>query len=199
MFRLSPLPLAAACVVLLSVAAPLRAQEAAPATEAPALEAAPAETTPETAAEEVEEALEEAVEETPLLEADEESRELAARYLGLPAIQEMNDQLYGGNALDSMLSMQEGLPQEVRAAMSRILREEFAKLRPGLEAAMVETAAQTFTKEELEALIAFYETPEGASVARKTAPFSQRVFANFGEGMEEFQQTVVRRLMEELK
>lgn len=170
-----PRLLTAACVLLFA-AAPLRAQEAAAPPEA------------------VEEALEEEAS-----QATPETLALAERYLTLPAIQQMNDQLYGGNVLDSMMAMQEGLPDEVRSAMAKILREEFAKMRPALEEVMIETAAETYSAAELEALIAFYESPEGASVAVKTGPFTQKVFVNFSDGLADFQQAVVKRLTEELK
>ncbi len=181
---------------LFAFAAPLQAQEAAAPLEA-AEEAAPAEAAQTEAAPTETEA--EAVAEEAPLEATEESLALAERYLTLPAIKRMNDQLYGGNVLDSMLGMQTDLPEEVKATMARILKEEFARIRPDLDAVMIRTAAETFTIPELEAMIAFYETPEGESVAAKTAPFATKTFENFSEGLAEFQQTVVKRLMEELK
>ncbi|WP_018631703.1 DUF2059 domain-containing protein [Neomegalonema perideroedes] len=182
------------------VAAPLKAEEpaAAPKTEeaaplAEGEEAATSEAVEEAAAEEAEEAAEEAAS-----EATEETRELAARYLSLPAIQKMNDDLYGGNVIDSMMAMQDSLPEEIRKQLATILSEEFAKIRPGMEEAMIESAAATYSAEELQAMIAFYESPEGASMAVKTAPFTQKTFEIFGPQMEEFQKAVVTRLMAEM-
>ncbi len=183
------------------VAAPLKAEEpaAAPKTEeaaplAEGEEAATSEAVEEAAAEEAE--AEEAAEAAS--EATEETRELAARYLSLPAIQKMNDDLYGGNVIDSMMAMQDSLPEEIRKQLATILSEEFAKIRPGMEEAMIESAAATYSAEELQAMIAFYESPEGASVAVKTAPFTQKTFEIFGPQMEEFQKAVVTRLMAEM-
>ena len=183
------------------VAAPLKAEEpaAAPKTEeaaplAEGEEAATSEAVEEAAAEEAE--AEEAAEAAS--EATEETRELAARYLRLPAIQKMNDDLYGGNVIDSMMAMQDSLPEEIRKQLATILSEEFAKIRPGMEEAMIESAAATYSAEELQAMSAFYESPEGASVAVKTAPFTQKTFEIFGPQMEEFQKAVVTRLMAEM-
>ncbi|MDD2868802.1 hypothetical protein [Neomegalonema sp.] len=178
-------------------AGPLRAEEpaAAPRVEAGAAEkAAPEAAEAEAATPEAAEAEEAA----PASEATEENRALAARYLRLPAIQKMNDDLYGGNVIDSMMAMQDTLPEEIRAQLVSILTEEFAKIRPGMEEAMIESAALTYSPAELQAMIDFYESPEGAGVAAKTAPFTQKTFEIFGPQMEEFQQAVVARLMAEM-
>lgn len=194
-----------AAALLAFATAPARAQEATtPVEDAAAAEGAAAEESAAEGAEAEETATEDAeAEEAPAEAAategaDAETRELAERYLSMPAIQKMNDDLYGGNMLDSMMGMQDAMPEEVRATMAKILTEEFAKIRPGLEAAMIESAAAIFTADELRAMIAFYDSPEGASVAAKTMPFTQKTFEVFGPQMEEFQRAIVQRLMKEV-
>lgn len=189
----NPLRLAALAVALSAFAgltgfaAPLAAQEAPVKVEAaPETEAAPE--AKETAKAEAKD------------EAAAEKLALAERYLTMPAIQKMNDDIYGGSVIDAMMAAQgDSLPQEAQEKLGTILREEFAKMRPGLEKSMIEAASEIFTVEELEAMIAFYETPEGASVAAKTAPFMQKTMIIAEPLVEEFQSALVQRLMTEMK
>ena len=200
----NPLRLAALAVALSAFAgftgfaAPLAAQEAPVKAEA-APEAA-AEPQAEAEAEAKEEPVEAAAADAPKDEAAAEKLALAERYLTMPAIQKMNDDIYGGSVIDAMMAAQgDSLPKEAQEKLGTILREEFAKMRPGLEKSMIEAASEIFTVEELEAMIAFYDTPEGASVAAKTAPFMQKTMVIAEPLVEEFQSALVQRLMTEMK
>jgi len=63
---------------------------------------------------------------------------------------------------------------------------------------MVAAAVDTFSLEEILALEAFYNTPEGASVMSKMQPFMANTFEMIGPQMQEAQMRIGQRVMIEL-
>lgn len=100
-------------------------------------------------------------------------RAAAERYVAGPGVQRTLDANLSPELVAAALRAQLGdrLDEEERAAIAAIVAEEMAAIRPALEAAMAEAAAETFTLAEIEALAAFHETEEGASILSKTSAF----------------------------
>jgi hypothetical protein len=90
------------------------------------------------------------------------------------------------------------LTEEQLRGVATISAEELATLRPDLEAAMVEAAIGTFTLAEIEALEAFYNTPEGASVMSKMQPYMAQAMGRIGPQLMEAQTRIGQRIMTEL-
>jgi hypothetical protein len=95
--------------------------------------------------------------------------ELARRYLNLL----MTDQFEGvvrqmlGSEFENDSEMQ-ALPEEDRRMILSVTAELTADMVPQMIAEMVPVYAATFTEEELTALVAFYDTPLGRSIADKS-------------------------------
>lgn len=102
---------------------------------------------------------------------------LARAYVGTPAVQEMMTEMMSPESFAGTIEL--GLPPGValsaaqRAALGQVAAETMAGLRPELERTLVEASARHFTAAELQALVDFYGSEPGASVARKMQPFFQ--------------------------
>jgi hypothetical protein len=94
---------------------------------------------------------------------------LAREYLNLT----MTDQFEGvvrqmlGTEFENDSEMQ-ALPEEDRRMILNLTAELTADMVPQMITQMVPVYASTFTEEELTALVAFYETPLGRSIADKS-------------------------------
>ncbi|WP_298100798.1 DUF2059 domain-containing protein [Brevundimonas sp.] len=97
------------------------------------------------------------------------SSELARQYLNLI----MTDQFEGvvrqmlGTEFENDAEMQ-ALPEEDRRMILSLTAELTADMVPQMITEMVPVYATTFTEEELTALVAFYDTPLGRSIAGKS-------------------------------
>ncbi len=130
---------------------------------------------------------------------DDALREAVQRYVDSPVQQQMMDEMLSADAMIAqMRAMMPQLTEEQLEVVGRIGAEEMAALRPELEAAMVTAAVDTFSLEEILALEAFYNTPEGASVMTKMQPFMANTFAMIGPQMQEAQIRIGQRVMTEL-
>lgn len=133
------------------------------------------------------------------LAQDDDLREAVERYVESPVQQRMMDEMLSADAMiTQMQAMLPQLTQEQLEIVGRIGAEEMASLRPEMEAAMVEAAVETFTLEEILALEAFYNTPEGAAVMAKMQPFMATTFAMIGPEMQAAQMRIGQRVMSEL-
>lgn len=111
--------------------------------------------------------------------------------------------------LDDMLS-KDVLAAQVQAAgvpLSRaqtnvilnIVSEELNAIRPEIESAMIVAAANAFTAQDLEALLAFYDTRDGASAMSKMAPFMQSTTTEMMPSIRAAQARVIQRVQAELR
>jgi hypothetical protein len=113
--------------------------------------------------------------------------------------QRMLDEMLSADAMvDQMRAVLPQATEEELQAIATIAAEELAALRPDLESAMIEASVATFTLEEIEALEAFYNTPEGASVMSKMQPFMAMSMGMIGPQMMEAQMRIGQRVMTEL-
>ncbi len=130
---------------------------------------------------------------------DDALRGAVQRYVDNPIQQRMMDEMLSADAMIAqMRAMMPQLTEEQLQLVGRIGAEEMAALRPDLEAAMVAAAVDTFSLEEILALEAFYNTPEGASVMSKMQPFMANTFEMIGPQMQEAQMRIGQRVMIEL-
>ena len=132
--------------------------------------------------------------------ADLEVRREAARsYIASAPQQQMLDQLLSADVLTAQLKAQfPQLAAEQIEVISRVGSETMAEVRPQMEAAMVDAAAQTFTVEEIKALDAFYRTPEGTAVMSKMQPFMQSAMRSMAPAMQQAQAAIAQRVQQEL-
>lgn len=127
--------------------------------------------------------------------AAQDTRSLAEDYATLPAVQAMVDDMFSAEAMAAQFRA--GLPPTVPiteaqiAEVGALLATQMEALRPRLSEVMVETSADLFTAEELEALIAFYSTDVGASVLGKSQNMMTDVMGQLGPDMLALQQTIM--------
>ena len=132
--------------------------------------------------------------------AQDDLRVAAERYVRLPAVQQVLDFVLGPSFLQSILAAvgDDRLDADKRDRAIAIATEEMSRARPRMEDAMIEAAADVFTREELEAMIAFYGSDVGAATLAKTPAFSQAYMASFATGLQELQITVENRIRLEI-
>ncbi|KQW79660.1 DUF2059 domain-containing protein [Brevundimonas sp. Root1279] len=120
-------------------------------------------------------------------DADRAEREaLVRRYL--TAIQ--MDKLMNGMMESMMGSMLEDseIPEEKRELVRDAALAAFANVMPQMNDAMIDMYAEAFTRDELQQLVAFYESPVGRSMMSKTVMLTRQsgeLYESFGAAMEE--------------
>jgi hypothetical protein len=135
----------------------------------------------------------------PATAQDDALRAAVERYIDNPVQQGMMDDMLSADAMvDQMRAIAPQLTEEQLQIVGRISAEELSTLRPDLEAAMIEAAITTFTLPEIEALEAFYNTPEGASVMAKMQPYMAQAMGRIGPQMMQAQTRIGQRVMTEL-
>ena len=97
--------------------------------------------------------------------------------------------------LDSMVEAMSGpiferehIPEDKRDIVRTVLRESYAAVMPELMDMYTELYAGAFTPAEMEAMVAFYESPVGQSVMAKTVQLtrhSDEVYARFAPLLEQ--------------
>lgn len=115
------------------------------------------------------------------LDSATERRQAALAYVQSDVQQAMIDQMTSAEALKTQLNamMPPGTVNPAIDQMAQVLAAALNENRVQLELAFVEAASKHFTVAEIEALMAFSESPEGASVAVKMQPF----FADLSQAM----------------
>lgn len=133
-------------------------------------------------------------------QASDETMAAAERFVQNPVQQAMLDNML---SVDALIGQFRGMfPQaseEELQTVAEITAEEMADARPLLEQAMVESAAEHFSVEEIEALNAFYSTELGASVMSKMDVYMATAWQIMGPGLQEMQVRVDRRVRELLQ
>jgi hypothetical protein len=90
------------------------------------------------------------------------------------------------------------LPDDKLRKIADIVSAELDSVRPDLTEAMRDKAAEHFTSDDLEALIAFYGSPAGASVLAKTQPFMQDVMTEIAPVMQASMGRMMQQLTQQL-
>ena len=126
-------------------------------------------------------------------------RDAAEAYVNNPIQQKMiDDMLSPDMVMAQMAALTQGMPQDQIETISNIVAEEVTAIRPAMEAAMIDGAAATFTLEEINALNDFYASEIGASVMGKMTPFMQSYMASLGPDLQQMQQNIMQRAMNEM-
>ena len=129
---------------------------------------------------------------------DEAVREAARRYIESEGMQAMMDEMLSPDAMADALRAQFGeqIPEDVMSQIVTIATDELQSIRPAMEDAMIEAAAETFTLEEIEAQIEFYQSPEGASVISKMQPFMTSFYEAIGPEFQATNERIMQRASE---
>lgn len=132
---------------------------------------------------------------TALPAAADELGDLVQQYVNLPANQQMIDSMLSPEMLAQQFSM--GLPPDMEVSDEKItqigalLSSEMQKLRPDMMEAMANAMAAHFTKEEISALMAFYQDEHGASAMAKMQPYMADFTAQIMPKFAEMQQAIL--------
>lgn len=128
----------------------------------------------------------------------EEVRAAAERYVEGEAMQSMIDQMLSPEATTQAMRAQFGdsIPPEELEQIVTIVTEEFETIEPAMEEAMIEATAQTFTLEEIEAQIEFYESGPGSAILTKMQPFMTAFYEAIGPEMQAANERAMERAME---
>jgi hypothetical protein len=134
---------------------------------------------------------------------DEAARMAAAEaYVALPAVQQMIEGTLDPDALIAQfratVPVADQLTEEQFETLARIATEEIGAIRPQMMETMRDQAAETFTLAELEALTAFYASPEGASILGKTGPFMRSYMQALSPTLQETMRTISERIQAEI-
>ena len=134
---------------------------------------------------------------------DEEARHAAAEaYVALPAVQEMIEGTLDPDALVAQfratVPVADQLSESQFRTLAEIASEEIGAIRPQMTETMRDQAAETFTLAELEALSAFYGSPEGESILGKTGPFMQSYMRALGPTLQTTMRTISERIQNEI-
>lgn len=109
--------------------------------------------------------------------ADEAERiEASQRYLALPAVQNMMEEMFGPEALSNQIAASMPgitLTDSQKTRLGELTGSVLQEVRPDLEDSMITATAKHFTLPEIEALIAFYSSEHGGSVMAKMQPYMQ--------------------------
>lgn len=124
----------------------------------------------------------------------------AERYISSPSQQDMISAMFSPEAVLGQMQAGAGAmtPEQVQVA-GKIVAEELDKVRPLIENALIKAVAETFSLQQIEAVDAFYRTPEGAAVLRKTQPMMGNFWNRVGPVLRESQKNTNERLKRELK
>ena len=139
---------------------------------------------------------------TPVFAEGDDAARLAAaeRYISSQSQQDMISSMFSPEAVLGQMQAGAGAmtPEQLRTA-AKIVEEEIGKVRPLIENALIKAVAETFTLKQIEAVDAFYRTPEGAAVLRKTQPMMGNFFNRVGPVLRESQKNTNDRLKRELR
>lgn len=134
----------------------------------------------------------------PVAAQEPATRALAERYLSLPANREMIDTMFSAETLGAQFAA--SLPpamqpsERQQAEIGALMARELGAIRGDMETEMVSGAMATFTAEELEALIAFNETPIGESITRKMPAYMQQTMVGLAPRVAEMIQGIAPEL-----
>ncbi|MFK7857331.1 MAG: DUF2059 domain-containing protein [Granulosicoccus sp.] len=107
--------------------------------------------------------------------------EAAKEYVKLPGVQKMIDdnfapEWFAGQMATSFPPAM-GVTQDQLDELGKLMADKMSPLRPEMELAMINGAANHFTLDEIKVLSEFYQSPEGASVMAKMQPYMRDTMA----------------------
>lgn len=130
----------------------------------------------------------------------DEATDAATAFIKSPVQQKLiGDMLSPQMLMTQFEAMGIQLTDEQTEVVLRIVREELVAIRPEMEDAMIVGAADAFTVEEIEALTAFYSTPEGASAMAKMNPYMQTTMNQMMPSLRSAQGRIMERVQAELQ
>lgn len=106
---------------------------------------------------------------------------LVQEYAALPAVQEMMAAMFSPETsaaqLAATLPPGMDLSDDQLARIGAIMSAELTDFQPRMEELMIAGMVETFTAEEVQAMIDFYSSPVGASILLKTQPMFTAIMA----------------------
>ncbi|MEM8978919.1 MAG: DUF2059 domain-containing protein [Pseudomonadota bacterium] len=137
---------------------------------------------------------------TPLVaQSTDEKLELARTYIESDVQQRMLDDMLSAEAMvDQMRAMAPQLTTAQIAIVSSIVSAELGVLRADMEEAMIKSAAENFSIDEMSALMTFYNSPLGSSVMVKMQPFMSTAMEEMSPAMIQMQRTVAQKVQQAL-
>ncbi len=139
----------------------------------------------------------------PLMATAQSKQDLAEQYVYMPEVQAMIDDMFSPQSMAAQFAS--SLPASVPVTEDQLTRigvvlsDAMKDIRPRLEELMISGSTSTFSVEELQALIAFYQSEHGAAIMTKMQPFMTGMMAELGPEMITVQQTITPKLMEILQ
>ncbi|MEQ8653050.1 MAG: DUF2059 domain-containing protein [Kiloniellales bacterium] len=135
----------------------------------------------------------------------DERRAVAQALMDEVVISQMNDQIVEAmlplfrSGLEQQLAA-DGLamPPEMMEQVEAIVSEETSLLMQRFMPEMIETYAQVLSLEELEALLAFYRTPAGASAMQKVPLLMQVIMPSLSKEVADLGPRLQQRLTDEV-
>ena len=125
---------------------------------------------------------------TPTLSFAQSTEELAQEYAALPAVQDMMAAMFSPEAsaaqLEASLPPGMDLSAEQLDQIGQIISAELVDFQPRLEVLMIEGMVETFTEEEIQAMIDFYSSDIGASILVKTQPMFTGIMTTLAPEMQ---------------
>lgn len=135
----------------------------------------------------------------------DERRAIAQALMDEVVISQMNDQvveamlpLFRSTLEQELATKGLTLPPEMVVRIEEIVVEETNALMARFMPEMIETYAQVLTLEELEALLAFYRTPAGASAMQKVPLLMQVIMPSLSKELANLGPRMQQRLQDEV-
>lgn len=135
--------------------------------------------------------------------AEEATQKLAREYVNLPGVQKMFDDMLEPDAIAAQIAATVRTNAKIddvkMRRISTIIHDEMTAIRPRIEKVMAETAAESFSAEELQALIDFYKSPHGSSIMAKMQPFFQKYLIELTPELQKAQRKIRLKTNEIIK
>ena len=119
---------------------------------------------------------------------------LATEYTNMPQVQNMITSMFSPETMGKQVAL--GLPPSItltddqQSQIGVVMSEAMNDLRPRLEELMTSSTAETFSVDELQALIDFYGSEHGANIMTKMQPLMTSVMGQLAPEMQALQAKV---------
>jgi hypothetical protein len=129
---------------------------------------------------------------TPVFAQD--TLELAKQYTNMPEVQNMITAMFSPKTMGEQVAL--GLPPGVtltesqQTEIGQVMSAAMNDIRPRMEELMITSTAETFSVDELQALIDFYGSEHGANIMTKMQPLMTSVMGQLGPDMQALQANV---------
>ncbi|WP_171178080.1 DUF2059 domain-containing protein [Ruegeria sp. HKCCD8929] len=133
----------------------------------------------------------------------DDTQALAEQYVNMPEIQQMMTDMFSPESMANQVAA--SLPANIQLTDSQkqrigtLMSDAMNDLRPKMTALMIKGSAETFTTDELTALIDFYSSEHGAAIMAKMQPFMQRTMAELAADMQKIQMEITPELVKILQ